>query len=324
MTAAVRLSEWLQVLDESYLEDFLPAGGSSVKFAVCLDPGEMREVHDAIADRVQARGLLATSVSADHVKIQLVEKLFGAIADQLPWSDLATRVLLGFAREKHWRIPDAIHPERGLVEQLDEANHLGREQISLVLQQECGRHILASRALAKDFRVAMTWLARGRLEQAVSRDIALQQITDWLGGRVTAISNMRPYQIYTRINRTNARHLLGSLCAWVRLAGHKGLVTMLDISRLVSNTRSDDGLLNYSIAAVLDAYEVLRQFIDATDDLEGFLLVVLAPPEFLDLDARGRGLGRYQALMARVYDEVRDRNHASPFGALVRVAKEAA
>jgi len=314
----------MNLLDSTYFREFLPAGGSSVKFAVCLDPADAPRIREAVRGRARERGLLTAAVSADHVKIQLMEKLFGTISDQIPWSDLVTKILCRFAREKDWRIPDAIDPERGLVEQLDELNQLGPQQISLVMQQECGKRILGDRALAKDFRVAMTWLARGRLERGASQDIAHQQITDWLGGRVSAISNMRPYQIYTRINRTNARHLFGSLCAWLRAAGHPGLVTILDASRLVSAQRSDEGTLHYSIAAVLDAYEVLRQFIDATDELDGFLLLVLVPQEFLELDARGRGIGRYPALMGRVYDEVRDKNVANPFGALVRLAEEAA
>ena len=63
----------------------------------------------------------------------------------------------------------------------------------------------------------------------------------------------------------------------------------------------------------------LREFVDATDDLENFLMVVAAPMSFLDTNTKGRGLGRYPALYNRVYDEVRDRNLTNPLSALVRV-----
>ena len=63
---------------------------------------------------------------------------------------------------------------------------------------------------------------------------------------------------------------------------------------------------------------MLRQFIDGTDELEGLLLVVSVPPEFLT-DTR-RGLNRYEALKLRIWDEVRDREYQNPLGALTRLA----
>lgn len=71
---------------------------------------------------------------------------------------------------------------------------------------------------------------------------------------------------------------------------------------------------------MLDAYEVFRQFIDGLDQLERCLIVVLPDQEFLDEDFLGRGLGAYQALKFRVYDEVRDRRLANPLGSLIRLA----
>jgi hypothetical protein len=310
---------WIDAIDGGYLSDFLPNGGSSVKFAVCTDGVDPADVRESLSRRAMDRGFIVAHLPAESLKVQQIERVFGAISDQMPWETLITGVVAGMAREKGWTVPDCVDPGRGLIDQLDEINDLGRQQISLVLQQECGRKVLMDYGLAKDFRVAMTWMVRARLDAGFSGHATYQQITDWLGGRVAAIGNMRPYQIHTKINRANARHLFGSLCAWVRRAGCPGIVAVLDAKRLTSRERADDGSLNYSIAAVLDAYEILRQFIDATDEFDGFFLVVLAAPEFLDLDARGRGIGRYPALMGRVYDEVRDRRAPNPYSALVRL-----
>ncbi|MEP6463109.1 MAG: BREX system ATP-binding domain-containing protein [Frankiaceae bacterium] len=73
----------------------------------------------------------------------------------------------------------------------------------------------------------------------------------------------------------------------------------------------------YSKAAALDAYEVLRQLIDATDRLRHALIAVAGPPELLTDDARG--LPAYSALHLRVMDEVRDRRRSNPFAALMRL-----
>jgi hypothetical protein len=78
---------------------------------------------------------------------------------------------------------------------------------------------------------------------------------------------------------------------------------------------------HYTKAAALDAYEVLRQLVDATDELVSCLVLVTCAPEFLT-DA-GRGLEAYHALKLRIWDEVRDRRRTNPLSALVRVSPAA-
>jgi hypothetical protein len=73
----------------------------------------------------------------------------------------------------------------------------------------------------------------------------------------------------------------------------------------------------YSKAMVMDAYEVLRQLVDATDDLAATLVAVVAPLDFVTDETRG--LTSYTALQLRVADEVRDRRRVNPFAALVRL-----
>ena len=70
--------------------------------------------------------------------------------------------------------------------------------------------------------------------------------------------------------------------------------------------------------AMLDAYEVLRQFIDATDNLENCVILVIAPPEFIEDEKRG--VSRYPALKMRIWDEVRDRERDNPYAPLVSVS----
>ena len=62
---------------------------------------------------------------------------------------------------------------------------------------------------------------------------------------------------------------------------------------------------------------MLRQLVDATDDLASTLVTVSAPGDFLADPARG--LETYDALRLRVADEVRDRRRINPYAALVRL-----
>ena len=99
---------------------------------------------------------------------------------------------------------------------------------------------------------------------------------------------------------------------------------MLDAARLSVARRPDDGLVFYTKAQLLDAYEVLRQFIDGTARLSGCLLVILPAIEFLDTEPASRGMGAYDALKFRVYDEIHDQRLANPMGALVRLSARGA
>jgi hypothetical protein len=114
--------------------------------------------------------------------------------------------------------------------------------------------------------------------------------------------------------------MIHSLTHWLRRNGKFGLVLTLDIARyLVMKPRNAASYEQYyTTAAALDAYEVLRQFVDATDELEGCLLVVLAPTEFLATNSL-RGLEGYDALKNRIWDDVRDENLSNPFAPLVRL-----
>jgi hypothetical protein len=94
----------------------------------------------------------------------------------------------------------------------------------------------------------------------------------------------------------------------------------MDLTRLVVARRPPAGLRDgyyYSKAAALDAYELLRQLIDGTDEFEGLFVAVLMPAELINDEARG--LPAYTALRLRVIDEVRDLRRANPYSALVRI-----
>jgi len=97
-------------------------------------------------------------------------------------------------------------------------------------------------------------------------------------------------------------------------------VITLDISRylVAKKPNEPDTTFYYSAPAVLDLYDMLRQFIDGVEDYAGCLMVVLAPEGFLR-DAR-RGLDRYEALKLRIWDDVRDKYQQNPLAPMVRLA----
>ncbi|NOT57127.1 MAG: DUF2791 family P-loop domain-containing protein, partial [Deltaproteobacteria bacterium] len=148
-------------------------------------------------------------------------------------------------------------------------------------------------------------------------------IKEWLRGGLQRLSEIKPALIFQKVARDNARYLLASLSHWAHLAGKKGLVLAIDISRCLMQRPRPKDLQDesryYSLAMTLDTYELLRQCIDATDETEFCLTTVIAPPAFLHPDDR-RGVYGYDALRMRIWDEVRDKQRVNPLSTLVRLA----
>jgi transposase-like protein len=181
------------------------------------------------------------------------------------------------------------------------------------------RNLLASPVIATEMGRAMLRLAQARLGSGDVDASEREAVLAWLRGELRTIAALRPALIYSRIGRHNARSMLASAAALLA-ARHRVLVVHLDLARLAETRRPPAPArtgVYYSKAAVLDAYEVLRQFIDATDELRGVLVVAVVPPELMTDESRG--LPAYSALRLRVADEVRDQRRANPFAALVRL-----
>jgi len=320
MTATLSTREWLDVLCSEYLDDFIPAGGAAVKFAVACDGTPTADLAKRVADAAAADEYCVARLSAARVRIHMIDKTFHAIAAQVPWAELAAARLATLA-EGSFSPPATMGP--GAVDQqMAQASGGDTEYVRMVMNQKIAGNVFKDRELARDFRIAMTWLCRARLNGGAEGETQQNAIKEWLTGEVRAISNMKPYQIYTKINRTNARHHFESLFTWVRRCGRPGTVVVIDAGRLTEAKPERDGTITYTKGSRLDAYEVLRQFVDGTDQLNGGLIVVVVDREFLDTEPGSRGLGAYSALMNRVFDEVHDRNFANPLSSLLRLTTE--
>jgi hypothetical protein len=169
----------------------------------------------------------------------------------------------------------------------------------------------------------MLRLCQERLGRGDVSALERETVVGWLCGDRLPAADLRRVSLHSKVARHNAWPLLSSLTRWVRTAGRSGLVLNLDLGRLAVARRPPVGLRDghyYSKAAILDAYEVLRQLIDATDELEG-LFVAAQVPAVLVHDEK-RGLPAYTALQLRVADEVRDRRRVNPYAALVRIGPQ--
>lgn len=319
MSANMTVDAWLDATETNYLDDFVPHGGATVKFAVALGETSPQAILDGIAARATSKGYLTASIDAAAVKVGSIDKVFSTIASQIDLLALTESLLNTFMTADAYK-PALAGPEP-LAERLARANDLEVDSIKVAARPKIQDLLVVNHELAQDMRVAFAQLLNARLSGGEAMNTAFDTIGSWMRAEPINLKSLRPFLIRSKVNRSNARHLLASLLSVIHMSGAPGLVLTIDISRFLTRERID-GQITYTKAALLDGYEVLREFIDATDDMTHCLTIVSAPLPFLDGNTKGRGLGRYPALYNRIYDEVRDRNLANPLSALVRVGTD--
>jgi len=311
-------SGWLGLIEREYLRDFIWDGGAAVKFVVPDSEESRHHLREGLRAAAEQNQYQFVSVDAATTRIHLIDRLFHEVASQIDWDSLTQSYLLRLLQQNGLRQPpvdDEINL-RTLAEANDLPEQLFRTQIhSLIINS-----LYKNYAMSQEFRFAMIFLCRIQLEPSENPGLG-SAIQEWLRGELRLVSAVRGALIFQKIARHNARHMLFSLVQWLKLAGRSGLVLFLDISRYTDARRPGDretGLF-YSTAATLDAYEVLRQLIDGTDELQYGFVCVLADPLFLADDRRG--LRAYQALYMRIADEVRDRYRQNPLASLARLSE---
>lgn len=310
---SVERREWFDLLRREYLEDYVRQGGAAVKFVVVADDAEGSDVLRSVVAEAEDAGYLVAQVDAARVKAHMMHEVFFEVARQVPWRELAQRAVRGYYVQSGYRVPVGDLS----AEAVAELNGVDVAMLNAELRQRIQDMLSRGDELAKDFRVAMTWLCLAEIWRGRSREDS-EAIIEWLRGDLRLVSALKQYLIFRKIGRHNARAMLSSLSAWCRMVGLPGVVVSLDIRRLGIARRADvtEGVF-YTKAGVLDAYEVLRQLIDSTDDLRGMLCVVVARPELFDDDARGVRI--YMALYERVWPDVQLRQRDNPLSAMARI-----
>lgn len=318
MTPALAVADWLTLVGREYLDEFVPAGGAAVKFAVPLDENARRSTIEGMVDAAVQRGFLVTRVDAAATRVHMMDQLFFAIAAQVPWQELALDLLRPAVAGRGWALPAPL--TEPVAESIARLNGIEAGLVHSDIDQYLSREVMRDARLARDFRLAIAHLCRAAARGGEEGETTREALIGWLTGENRLLSAVRAYHIHTRLTRANARHMLASLLNLLRLLGRPGLVVVLDLARLDVTQNPRDGGCFYTRAAVLDAYEVLRQFIDGTDRLAGLVMLVVPGTGFLAEETGGRGVGAYEALKFRIWDEVRDRRLVNPMSALVRLA----
>jgi hypothetical protein len=307
---------YAEFLAKDYLGDYIRAGGGAVRLVVTGDDEVAARWHRRLAAISDGEGYYYVPIDAARTRVHLLHEVFLAVSREIDWLAGARAVVQGMYDEIGFPADDGAVDVAAVAARHKVDAHELRRSVRRGLESG----ILGDVALAFDFRVAMLRLCQsltgGGDVHAEERDLVLA----WLHGEPVSLARLRTLRIPGRIGRHNARSLILSTANWLVRSRGRGVVLDFDLARLAVARRPPvevrDGVY-YSKAAVLDAYETLRQLIDATDNLRCALVAVAIPPELVTDEARG--LPSYSALHLRVADEVRDRRRANPYAGLVRL-----
>ena len=203
------------------------------------------------------------------------------------------------------------------LDEIASANGMQRSELVGTVKRILKNTIGKEGGMSRDFRNAIKALCLGRVNPQNISPCDSEIIKQWLRGEKCSLGSLKNLQIYQRIVRHNARHVLRSLAGWLRLTGRSGLVLIVDFNAVLTDRDRDTLNLRYTSSNLLDAFEVLRQFIDDTDQSPYFLLTIVAGPSLLQHPKRS--LDRYEALKLRVINEVRPKERDNPLNSMVRL-----
>ena len=269
-----------------------------------------------------AEGYVVASVDAGDVRAHMIDKVFHEVARQIDWDAGAIVVVTRAFRELGFAIPENTSDMS--LERIAVLNDFDQNELRLAFARKLQGEILRDFEMAQEFRLAMLRLCQSQVDRSDPARADRDAVLAWLRGELRLITALRQAGIFQKIARHNARDFLLSLARWLVKAGHSGLVLDLDITRCAVSKRLPDAEgVFYSKAACLDVYELLRQLIDATDELASCFVLVTTAPETLTDPKRGIE-HNYPALKMRIWNEVHDRRRANPFAALIRLDDEEA
>jgi len=313
-------TEYLGIIRKEYLQDFIRYGGTAVKFIVPTEEVDHKELTQQLCRMSESEGYLIATIDAAQTGVHMIDQIFHEVARQIQWDDLAFSFVSSILSSNGFRIPSRNEFN---IRKLSELNELDEPLLRVDIKKLLVKNLFHDYQMCQEFRIAMMQLCWVQLDKSDIYPVPGDVIKAWLHGELSRVSEIKPALIFQKISRHNARHMLSSLSHWLHLAGKGGLVIALDISRcLVQRPKTreqDDDSRYYTMAAILDVYEVLRQFIDTTDDMEFCFIAIIATPTFLHPDER-RGVYSYDALKMRIWDEVRDKYRINPFSSLIRLS----
>ncbi|MFA6646211.1 MAG: BREX system ATP-binding domain-containing protein [Sphaerochaetaceae bacterium] len=287
--------------ETTYLQEFIPAGGSKIKFITGQKGSGKTHTLNLLTAKTRKLDYITVAFSAYDIWLHDFREVYLEILRQTDLPKLLEKCshaiieAMGF---NHQEIPRGLTFVDFLGQQ-GLADGLTRREIRLQLKQM----FLDNPLLDNNFALTCSLLCGGILGHPFLEPQSRQLLLGWLSGDKTIkVSTLRPLGLApNRITKYNARHMLRSLAEIVRLSGHAGLFVSIDDLEILVD-KSSLNSIHYTKMKRDDTYESIRQLIDDIDSFHNIMFVFSF--DRLLLDDENKGLKSYQALWMRIQNEI--------------------
>lgn len=287
--------------EKIYLKQYIPAGGSKIKF-VTGHPGSGK-THFAgwIRMKAEADGYGTVSFSAKEVWLHDFREIYLNIIRQMDMEQILRSCADGIIRKMGYDPADIPEGKQfvDLLAERGENDAMTKKALRDLLRQTFTRNP----RLDNTFAQACSLLTGGILGHPVLEKAHRQTLEAWLNGDKTLkAAQMRAAGLTpAQVTKYNARHLLRSLCEVIRMSGMQGLVVEIDDLEILLNRGAGEAM-RYTKTRRDDAYESIRQLIDDIDSMRYVMFVLCFDRELMDNE--NAGMKSYQALWLRIQNEV--------------------
>ena len=293
---ALHSDDWIDVIGRD-LSDFVGGGGALVRFVVGDSPADIARARRGLVELADESRLHFFDVDGSQTRLHYPNDILAAVAEQIDFRQAMTSFLLQAVIDEGYQVPTGA--KDFVMRDIAAMNHVVARDIHEIINGRIRSGIMRDRRLLRDVRYALWAIARDVL-QGRNVDLGADVPQRWLRSTVSGVRELREFGIVQKVTRYNARGLLRSVLTWLPTSQWNGSIVFVNALQLAYPKNLRDGKVYYTRSALSDVYEVMREFIDETDDMNHVMLVFAMPREFLSIDPKGRGMGMYQALQFRV------------------------
>jgi hypothetical protein len=271
---------WLHIIEDD-LTHYIAAGGAKVRF-VNGDYGDGKTHFLSVIQHLVQQGGFAVSfvVLTREIPLHKFELVYREIVSRLATAS-GIRGIRGLIT--HWL--DDLQPRfdaaADAVARLESVETLAETLRGLEDMDVNFAHGLI--ALLRNRILPLT-----DVETPETREAERQTLYEWFEGGRLSKKELRPWQIFDTLNKTNSKRLLLSLIVFLRHLGYQGLILLLDELETV---------LGQSASVRNAAYENVRLFIDNAEQAHHLHVFFSIIPDVILAE---KGFKSYDALWSRV------------------------
>ena len=288
-------------LREQYLREYIPLGGSKIKFATGRPGCGKTHFAQVMLEQAKALGYLTVRFSAKEVWLHDFKEIYLQILYQCDIEQVL-RDCAGQITQSMGYDPMQIPEGQKLMDYLSERGEgdpISKGEIRNALRQFFTRNPLLDSCFAACCSLLTGDLLGHPTLEPASRELILAFMN---GDKSVRLTQLRALGLSPNsVTRYNARHLLRSLAEVVHLGGHPGLLVVIDDMEALLN-RAPGEVIRYTKLRREDTYESIRQLIDDIDNMR-YILFLLCFDRTL-MDDESYGMKSYQALWMRIQSEV--------------------